>query len=58
MAKCPFIDPLFDIEMDEPCPVCGMLGHINSEDKCVCNRINAGDELHQISGAALQEPSQ
>ena len=32
---CPFSDPTFDIPNDTPCPKCGMLGHINAENKCV-----------------------
>lgn len=34
---CPFelLDPRSDIEPTDPCPVCGMLGTLNAEDKCV-----------------------
>lgn len=28
-------DPRADIEPDEPCPVCGMLGTFDAEDLCV-----------------------
>lgn len=35
IGLCPFSDPKFDIAIDEPCPKCGMLGHIDAEDKCI-----------------------
>ena len=37
MDRCPFIDPEFIMSVDEPCPVCGMLGFDwpNVSDKCV-----------------------
>lgn len=33
-ARCPFIDPKFELDPDTPCPVCGGLGHIDSEIDC------------------------
>ncbi len=53
MAKCPFLDPNFDLEVDDPCPVCGMLGGWGAEDKCVGNIVDTGDEMHQILGSAI-----
>jgi hypothetical protein len=26
VGPCPFLDPKFEIPVDEPCPVCGMRG--------------------------------
>ena len=56
MARCPFIDPTFDLELDEPCPVCGVTRHLsdwNDGAKCVGNVVDTGDDLHQILGEAL-----
>lgn len=54
MAKCPFLDPNFDLEIDEPCPVCGDLGNwCDDASKCVGDKVDAGDDLHQILGVAL-----
>jgi hypothetical protein len=54
MARCPFIDPEFDIDVDEPCPICGMTGYAGQEtDKCVGDVVDTSDELHQILGEAL-----
>jgi len=60
MAKCPFIDPDFDIGIEEPCPVCGTTGRLgdwNDGDKCVGNVVDTTDELHQILGEALANSS-
>jgi len=32
---CPFADPRYRHPLDQPCPVCGMLGDVNAEDKCI-----------------------
>lgn len=32
---CPWSNPEFDIPIDQPCPVCGMTGNIDAEDRCV-----------------------
>lgn len=53
MAKCPFVDPEFVMEKHEPCPVCGMTGDVDAEDKCVGNIVSVGDELHQVLADAL-----
>lgn len=59
MAKCPFIDENFDIDIDEPCPVCGMTGFSWREtDKCVGNVVDTGDDLHQVLGEALSSQEQ
>lgn len=34
-SRCPFRDPLFRMKVDEPCPVCGMLGDMNAKNVCV-----------------------
>lgn len=39
--ECPFDlhdDPRADVDEKEPCPVCGMLGTPDAEDKCVAPR--------------------
>lgn len=38
--KCPFENPEFQININDPCPVCGMLGNFTDEDKCVDNKEN------------------
>lgn len=53
MAKCPFGDPNYMLDVDEPCPVCGMLGLLEDEDLCFGDVVDTGDELHQILGEAL-----
>jgi hypothetical protein len=35
VLSCPFRDPDYTLDLDEPCPVCGMLGHVNADDVCV-----------------------
>jgi hypothetical protein len=54
--RCPFIDPNFDLDVDEPCPVCGMLGLSlpEEEDQCVADAVDVNDDLHQILGEALR----
>lgn len=45
--KCPFIDPKFELDIQEPCPVCGAKGFspIDVERKC----IDAGDKDWSIN---------
>lgn len=35
VGKCPFLDPEFNIAVDTPCPICGMTGELEAEDKCL-----------------------
>lgn len=35
MARCPFIDPAYELSMTVPCPVCGDLGEFTDEPKCI-----------------------
>jgi hypothetical protein len=46
MARCPFIDPEYELEDHMPCPVCGMFGGgpTDDEDKCVGDAVDTGDE--------------
>lgn len=57
MAKCPFIDPKFEMDVDDPCPVCGLRGFDWPEvgDKCVGDVVDTTDDLHQILGEALKK---
>jgi hypothetical protein len=34
-APCPYVDPSFVLDPYEPCPICGMLGLVSAEDKCI-----------------------
>lgn len=54
--RCPFIDPNFDLDVNEPCPVCGQLGlgFPEEEDQCVGGAVDVSDELHTILGEALR----
>ncbi len=57
MVKCPFLDPNFDIGIDDPCPVCGVIGTLDSwsdGNLCVGDVVDTGDELHQVLGEALR----
>ena len=54
MARCPFIDPEYELEDHKPCPVCGMLGGgpTDEEDKCVGNVVDTVDELTVLQNQA------
>jgi hypothetical protein len=54
MARCPFINPDFDLEIHEPCPVCGMTGEwCDDASKCVGEGTGAGADLKEILREAL-----
>lgn len=54
MAKvCPHqVDPESDVNIYEPCQICGALGPWF--DGCKGNIVDTGDELHQVLGEALR----
>jgi hypothetical protein len=62
MSKCPFEDNDFTLDINTPCPVCGMLGSFiydnPSDDTCVGNieiaRIRAS--LASVSGSGESQP--
>jgi hypothetical protein len=60
MPKCPFLDEDFDLDIDEPCPVCGVTGRLSEwmdGEKCVGDIADVGDELHQVLSDALKQTS-
>lgn len=44
MEKCPFLDPEFEMLLDEPCPICGATGRlgdwINTEAIELCEKAS------------------
>lgn len=49
MSKCPFNDPNYHCDINEPCPVCGMFGTEDAEDKCLNNEIKRTQLNKQFS---------
>jgi len=42
-VKCPFINPNFDLDFDEPCPVCGAFGYTDPDEiSKIC--VDQGDD--------------
>lgn len=44
--KCPFIDPKFQLPIEEPCPICGALGNqeMTDEQYKICEQSSEDDE--------------
>lgn len=52
MCVCPFVNPNFDLDFDEPCPVCGAFGYTDPEEiNKMCVDMEGSDENQSPSSA-------